>query len=428
MSLRLALSLVAAFAAAPGVGSGQAPAVARTTSPAATFAARPSAEAVYRVLPAGADLAAGETLVALPGASLEAKGGSVAVTCLADYDGRSPLPILETAVVLNEAKEVDFDLTLDRGRIDVANTKAEGKALVRVRFAGESWVIGLDAPGSRVALELCGRWPAGARFKPPAADAPATPTPADGPTAALVLLVLKGTADVNVGGFTVGLRAPPGPALVRWDNVAGARPQPQKLDALPDWADPAAALSADGRKVRDAVEKFRDRRAADPVAAVDALLASADPVEQRVGLVTLGATDDLPRLGKELAAARTPEAWDFGVTVLRHWLGRGPGQDTRLYDAFRSEGGFTPAQARTAVQLLIGYGPDDLKQPETFEVLIDYLAHDKAAVRNLAAWHLARAVAKDKAVPFAPTATPADGEKLQRAWRQVIPTGTVPGR
>src|SRR5690606_11420341 len=98
---------------------------------------------------------------------------------------------------------------------------------------------------------------------------------------------------------------PPGPALVEWDSVGGARPQPLRQDKLPAWSDPGAALSEDGRRAAAAVEKFRRARAENAPVAVARFLASADPAEQRVALVTLGATDDLGGLVKQLSEAKT---------------------------------------------------------------------------------------------------------------------------
>src|SRR5437899_2916877 len=135
---------------------------ARTTSAAATFAARQPGMDGFKVLSEKSELLTGDLLVTLPGASLESKNRAVTLKSLADYDGKSPLPALETALALNEAKEVDLDVRLDRGRIDLVNAKGEGAATIRVRFWDQSWKVVLDSRGSRVALELCGRWPAGA--------------------------------------------------------------------------------------------------------------------------------------------------------------------------------------------------------------------------------------------------------------------------
>lgn len=398
--------------------------VAKATSLAGTFASRHATATEFKVLPAGAELSAGDLLVALPGAALLSKDGGVAVTSLADYDNRSPLPILETALVLGPAeKGADLAFTLDRGRVDLTNKKPRGAAVVAVRFADQAWTITLDEPGARVAVELCGRWPAGSRFK--VAD-PKGNANQPVPVASLVLLVLSGSARVTSGDTTLALTAPPGPAVLEWDSLVGAKPQPQKLAALPHWADPDANLSADGKKVAAAVEKLRAARAEMPAAALKTFLASPDPAELRVGMVTLGAQDDLVTLAESLVAAKTLEEWDFGVTVLRHWLGRCPGQDQKFYQMLTTARGYTPAQAKIVMQLLFGFSAAELQAPETYEVLIDYLAHEKPGVRNLAAWHLVRLVPQGKAIAYKPAGTAAEAAKAQEAWKKLVPAGELP--
>lgn len=421
------LLLLASGARAQEPGTSQAArgVVARASAPAASFAARQPGSDGFKVLPENADLYSGDLLVALPGASLQGKNGAVSVKSLADYDGKSPLPALETAFTLNEPKDVDLDVALDRGRVDLTNTKADGAAVVQVRFWDQVWKVTLDSPGTRVALELYGRWPAGSRFKPVRPDD--TDATKAAPVASLVLLVLKGSAAVNVGGVTMGMKAPPGPALLEWDSLGIAPPTLQKQEKLPPWAEPNAELSADGKKAAEAVEKFRKARAENPQAAITSFLNSGDPAEQRVALVTLGALDDIGRLGQQIGNAKTQEEWDFGVTILRHWLGRSQGHDQKLYAALTSPTqGYTPAHARIIMQLLFGFSPDDLRQPETYEVLIDYLTHDKAAIRNLAAWHLVRLVPQGKSIAYNPNATKEECQKTHREWKKLVPSGQIP--
>jgi hypothetical protein len=396
---------------------------ATATSAAATFSALAPGAGGFKVLPENAPLRAGDLVVALPGAAARGANGAVTLRSFADYDGRSPLPILETAFTLTDAgKDADLDVTLDRGRIDLTNTKPAGAATARVRFWDQTWTVTLDAPGTRVAFELSARWPAGSRFK--LAEPGAAKT---GPVAHLLCLVLTGDPTVKAGGTTVGLAAPPGPALIEWDSVDGVQARPQRLGKLPDWADPDAGLSAAGKKAAAAVEKFRAARATDAEAAFRTFLDSADPVEQRVALVTAGATDELDLLGKELAEAKTQEEWDFGITVVRHWLGRCPGQDQKLFARLTGPGRtYTPAQARIVMQLLMGFSADDLRQPETYEVLIDYLTDDVPAVRHLAAWHLVRAVPGGRAIGFKPGGTKAECEAAAREWRRRVPPGQLP--
>jgi hypothetical protein len=396
--------------------------IAKTTCPAAAFSARQAGSREFRSVAENADVYSGDLLVGLPGASLETKTG-VAITSLADYDGRSPLPILESAVMLHPATDADLDFTLDRGRVDVTNKKAQGAAVVRVRFWDQKWQVTLTEPGDRIAVELCGRWPAGARFRPVAAAEVSPPRP----NGALLLLVLKGRqVEVKLDGVTFGMKAPPGFALIEWESVAAARPLPQRLEKAPDWASADAARTPDGKKAAEACDRFRKARAQNPAAALDTFLRSEDAVERRVGLITLGATDDLDRLVKTLAEAKNLDEWDFGIVVMRHWLGRRPGQDQELYGMLQAIRGLSPAQARIVLQLLFGFTTDDLKRPETYEVLIEYLLHEKSAVRNLAAWHLVRLVPQGKSIPYNPSGSAADAEAVYKAWKKLIPDGQLP--
>ena len=394
-------------------------AAAKSESPAGSFLRRTAPASAFEPLPANATVAAGELLVALPGATLISANGSVGLTCRADFEGTSPLPVLETALALDQPAGVDLDVTLDRGRIDLVNRTPSGRAVVRVKFGPLRWVVGLDTPGTRAAVEVISRWPAGSAFH-------RVPTDGHDPTGAAVLVVLAGTASVSDGRTTLALSAPPGPAMVEWASL-DARPLTAiRLDALPAWAD-STRVSPAVKEARDAAEVLRTGLAAGPVgSALDMALASAKPAEKRVGLIAAGATDDLDRLTRSVAEGADPALWDFGVSVLRHWVGRGPGQDLMLFKYLVGVRQYTPAQAETVVRLLHGFSPEDRARPETYEVLIEYLQNDQAAVRNLAAWHLARLAPAGRTIGFRPSATRAECEAAYKAWKNVIPTGQVP--
>jgi hypothetical protein len=397
--------------------------VAKSTSPAGTFAARPANGNQFRILADKDDIYSSDVIVSLPGGTLVSKNEAVTMKITGDFDGRSSLPIFETAFSLRNGDKVDFDLYLDRGRVDFTNTKSEGSATVQVRFWDETWNIVLDSPNCQVSVELCGRWPSGTRFKQVARNAdPAAPAP----VASLVLHVLRGSATVDVGGVALAIKAPPGPAELRWNSLTGTRRQPLKLEKLPPWADPAVEVPEEARKVAVAIEKFRELRATDPAKALDQFLASSDQIDQRLALVVLGGLDDLDSLGKTLADAKTLEQWDFGITVLRHWLGRSKGQEQRYYDILTSIRGYTDGQARIILQLLFGFSPEDLEQPETYEVLLDYLVHEKSSIRNLAVWHLIRLVPQGKQIAYKPDGSREDAERAYTEWKKLIPSGQLP--
>ena len=371
-------------------------------------------------LPEKPSLDAEQLVILQPDVAVTSTDGRVRLTSRADYLGMSPLPVLETAVVLHKPGSAAIDVSLDRGRIELLNTSAT-PVVVRLSFARQKWAITLAGADAKVAVEVVGRWPAGTEFRP-------KPVAGYEPTLSAVLLQLAGTSTVSTGSTTLSLGAPPGPALITWTSADGREPEPTRLDRLPDWADPAhrypEPLAAKIQSMSAAVGKYRTLRNEHPATATDAFLNSADSDERRIGLVVAGAEDDLERLANGITEAKEPEVWDFGITVLRHWLGRGPGQEFHrfLIDVRQ----YSSGDAAKLIRLLHGFTPRERARPELYEVLIEYLRHDRAAFRNLAAWHLVRLAPDARTVPFKTNGSKADFEPVYTMWRALIPSGTVP--
>jgi hypothetical protein len=381
---------------------------------------RENPKADWQVVADKGELYTGDLVLGLPGSAVQTKDGAVRLSLLADF--HSPLPVLEPAVVLHSAKDADLDFTLERGRVNITNAKESGSARVRIHVWGEPWEATLEGPGARLAAEVVGRWPPGTRFR----RAPGT---RDVPSAELLFLVLHGNVDLKHKGVTFGLTAPPGPALFGWNNLVGADAAPSRLDKLPDWAelpmDPAGKADLEKRIA------LRDRVAAGfaehPIGEVlDHLVASDDPRARRSGVILMGALDELSRLGKTLNETTHPDTWDQAVVAMRHWLGRGPDQDKKLYEALTATKGYTPVQAETLIDLLHGFSEDDVLRPETYQLLINYLACDKLALRGLAHWRLVRMVPGGKDLPFDPKATPEARKEAQARWRKLVPPGELP--
>ena len=393
--------------------------VAVAISPAASFNRRLPGENRFEVVAQNTKLRTGELLVALPGAQLRTVAADVSLRCRADFEGQSPLPVLETAIILHEPGDANLNLSLQRGRIDLINQKSSGAATVKIRFRDRQWKVVLDRPGSRVAVETIARWAPGTplyRTDPPKDHAPIT---------AVVLLVLAGTVDISDGRITLALSAPPGPAMVSWTSTDDTPLTAQKLDAIPDWARETILPTGPAQSAAAAVEKFRQLRAERPEQAVAQFVQSEVPAERRVGLIAAGAFDDLDRVAESVQAAADLPTWDLAVSVLRHWLGRGVGQDQALYQYLRDRR-FTAAEAESVVYLLHGFTPQDQQQPETYDVLIEYLRHERPLIRNLAAWHLVRLAPAGKSIPFRPNATPEQMQRVYDEWRKLIPVGKLP--
>jgi hypothetical protein len=369
----------------------------------------------------GDDVFNGLTYVGLPGSAITSKNG-VQLSFLSDLERQAKHPVLEAAVKLFVGTEADLALTLDRGRIELTNKKAKGSAKVRVLVHKAEWELTLNEPGSKIGMEVYGRWPRGVFFEKDAK------TPNE-PTAELVLIALKGSVDLKVGGKQVALSAPPGPAIYHWDSVAGAEAGPGRLDKLPEWADPDAKPSPDAKERAARLAKLqKDLAGKAPDAVIADWLKSKDAGERRLAVVALGATDNLAGLYDALSSTDHADVRSDAVLTLRHWIGRKPGQDLALDNFLLKEKKYSAGQARIVLRLLHSFGEEDIGRPETYEALIAYLAHDKLAIRELASWQLYRLVAGGKDIPYNAAGSPKELEAAAEKWKKLIPEGKLPPR
>ncbi|HEV3236506.1 MAG TPA: hypothetical protein VGZ25_05930 [Gemmataceae bacterium] len=365
------------------------------------------------------NLPAGNVLLGLPGTMIDSADGAVHINMRSDLDSTSPYPVVENAIVLNENSKVDLDFVLDRGRVDLTNTKKEGAARVMVRVRKEVFELTLSEPGTQIALEVYGRWPRGAKFTK-------EPGPKDVPTTHLAFLVLKGQVFLKHHNHQFTLKQPPGAAFIEWDSVTSLDDSPQVLKELPPWAFSGNTDSEKAKKRKASLERLQKAIIAKPVGEVlEALLESDDPTDRHVAVYTMGATDDLPRLGKALRETKHPDVWDSGVVALRHWLGRGPGQDQILY-ARLLDNKYSPVQAETIMQLLHSFGDDELSKPELYQTLIDFLNNDGRAIRGLAYWHLSRLAPEGQKFGYNPLEEKPERAAAIEKWRKYIPAGKLP--
>lgn len=397
----------------------KAPGIGRLMSPVGTLLVRP-AKGKEWALPALYDAAnADDELVALPGARavLNVKEGDVRLSLIGGLPELSPTPVLESAAVLRNGDQTDLDVQLDRGRILIESRKEGGPARVRVRVRKTTVDLDLVGPGTVVAVELFGRWPAGTPFA-------RKPKEGTGPETDLFFLVLKGRADVHLMGERHSVRAP---AVYHWSSARGVA-GPLPLQQTPAWLNPGADQSPDANKLHAAVERLRRSLAEKNVDGLkEAVTGGDDPLVRRVAVYSAGAVDDLPLVLDALADPKHPEARAAAVATLTHYIGRGTEYDVRVYEAMLKRK-YSPGEGEIVMYLLHGFRPRDTFQPETYETLISYLLHDRLAVRQLAAAHLYRLVPQGKAIPYDPAAGPKERERAHDAWNKLVPQGELPPR
>lgn len=394
-------------------------AVATLITDTGTVMARKSGGTGWSVVAKGADVFSGDTLVGLPGAEIESKSKAVRITLLSDLSETSPLPILETAVLLHASKGMDLDFTLGRGRVDLENLKSKGSARVQVRFQGEAWQLALNTGDARVAVETYGRWQAGTTFKK-------DPPPGYGPIVETILLVLKGQVDLVHGIYQHAMTAPPGPAFFQWDSVTGSDQRPQRLEKLPGWAteDETSPRAMEAKANIKAIAKMTASRPVEEV--IKELLNAPEPRRRRAAVIMMGALDQLQMLGNALNEGKNPDVWENAIVVLRHWIGREKGQDQIVYESLMKNRSYSPAQAEIVLNLLHGFSARDLSQPETFETLIEYLRHPKLGIRGLASWYLYRLVPGANQIAYNPNGSSEDHERAYNEWKKLVPSGTLP--
>jgi hypothetical protein len=147
---------------------------------------------------------------------------------------------------------------------------------------------------------------------------------------------------------------------------------------------------------------------------------------RRIAVYGLGALDDLPRLIDALSSSKFPDVRDVSVIALRHWIGRGEGQDMKLYEALVKKG-YSEKYATRVMQLLHSFGDPAKANPATYETLIEFLLSENAAVRQLASWHLTRLVPTAK-ITYDPLASAEDRQAAVAKWKELIPAGKLPPR
>lgn len=368
-------------------------------------------------IPAGAEVLSGGKN------GVTALDGEVKVEFRGDLAGVSPFPIHESVIkVYPVGEDVDLDIEPKRGRIDVVNKKKDGPGRVRLRLFGETSTILMKTPDARFTVELFGRWKAGDSFR-------RNPDPNHSPMINVIVLVIKGEILVSHKDTTTKLSAPPGPAVVQFNNRSGDQISPDHLDQLPAWA--TEKIPTDNPQVAARIRSAQKLQATlqekgSVEASLDILASSEDPSDRRLAIFAMGATDNLPKLWTTMLAVKSPEVMDDAVVALRHWIGREAGQDKKLWDYLVNVRKYTEAQADLTLELLHSYGKEELLKPELYEHLILLLNAKRDMTRVLAYWHLIRLVPDGAKIGYNPLGTPESRKAAAQEWSKLIPAGKVP--
>ncbi|NBO93703.1 MAG: hypothetical protein EBV06_15545 [Planctomycetia bacterium] len=373
-------------------------------------------------------IANGDTLysrdihVALPGFKVNLEPASKAVDLLlwGNLPEQSSSAVLESVVILHDSKAYDLDFTLMRGRVVLTNTKESGSAKVWLRTEKVAVELVLVQPGTQVALELYGRWPAGVSFHRERKTA-------DEPTQLWEIFVLKGDVQIKAAKTTWAMAAAPGRSYFQGDSVNGPDPGgPQQVKETPDWADPKAKPTKVGILADEVIKEYAGKlKGEEPGAVAQAFFALSlkDKIAERGAMVrqivvtTLAALDEVDKVVDLLETSPNHDARKAAVIGLRHWIGAREGRDDKLHDLLIENRHYTKVEADVILNLL--HSPFDPNVAETYDTLIAYLKHRKQAVRELSHWHLTRLAPLGRDIPYDAHGPAEERAKAADAWRKL---------
>jgi hypothetical protein len=225
------------------------------------------------------------------------------------------------------------------------------------------------------------------------------------------------------------MQAPPGPALIEWDSVGGLDDSPQRLEKLPAWAGKTGEETPEAKAKKATIERFRQSLSNKSLdESLDEFLNSENRMDRAMAIYVMAALDKLAGIGTAFRETKHADVLDAAIIALRHWMGRGPGQDQILYEGLIKIAKHKPVHAETIMQLLHGFGDADLAHPETYQTLIDSLNHNLLGIRALAYWHLYRLVPAGRELGYSALDAKEARETAIKKWRELVPPGKVPPR
>ena len=423
---KAAVPVPAITATAPSESKASNAAAAGVTLYSAKGSALVSEGGKFTVADKGASINPGTRVVSAGGAVLISNG--VEVELLADLSGNDPMPVATSGLkVLKPSKpDIDFEFTIEPGRIDLENKKASGSAKVRVISpAGNSHDIELVNPGSRCTIESYGRFMPGTRFDPNA-----TPETAARPIGRGALVVIKGEVNFSDHDSFLRMHEAPGRAMLTIDGSLGHEPVPTYLEKAPAWVfedpkDPAVIKKQ--ALINDLEAKLADK--GDLEAVIDAYASSDDNTKRIVAVYLASAVDDIGRVFLTVALSKNPDVTDEAIVAIRHWLGSGPGRDRKFYEALikgspemvaKTTGlvgkPFSEPQAIALIDLFFGFSDEQKVQPGTYKYLLKMLSNEKAAIRALASWYLNHMVPEGMRFGFNPTGSDEARNAAIKLW------------
>jgi hypothetical protein len=375
-------------------------------------------------------------LLSLPGSrGVVQTNRGVSVTLWGNMPEFYALPIFESLVELYSHDVFDLDLLLQRGRIVLTSTRKDRPVSIRLRFENplvpsykdlmlrqEFFDVELLEEGASMLFELWSNYPPSEPFY----KDPKNPN-REGPTADMGCIVLRGSVRLKTGDTTSLMTAPPGAALMKWNSREGPR-GPSTLAKSFDFDNPPLAPGIEPKARKDMV-KAREYLSAQLASSnVDVGLAQAldspDLSTRRLVVRSLAAVSDLPGLLEALDQSKVPDLRLAAIDALRNWIATSRDNDYKLFNLLKEK--YKNKEAEIIMEMMHSYSFDEIRRPERYELLIDYLVNPNLVIRELGHWHLNVLVPQGRNIPYSASADSQVRERAEAMWRQLIPRGQLP--
>ncbi len=297
--------------------------------------------------------------------------------------------------VTDPMKDLPMGINLLRGRIilqpaettDAAGGAPTAPAKMLLSVQGSTWRLELADPTTRCGIEVIPR-------EPRQLDEDFQGHGWHGS-----LYVWNGSVKVtNSEGQEQTLTAPDSLVLAADPHNPNAETANSK--DLPNWDRRLSTIAQKNARL------FADEFKADESSAHDALLGLVDSrvyALSRVAVSCLGLIGDYEMMLEVLDRNEHHESRVEAIKCLRTWVDLEPDNRVKLKEAIAAK--FYPQEVDVVYRLIWGYQEQDARSKQTSEQLVDWLEHDRLAVRELA-WFYIKSLTNRKLEVFDARGTP----------------------
>lgn len=298
-----------------------------------------------------------------------------------------------------------FGFIIEQGRLVLEAGSAaaqDDRIAAAIGIPGELWRIELLTPDTVCGIEVRPRVSSGFEQK------------LDGPAFTGTLYVVSGSVRFADGGGEVQLIGSGGSIALPAAEEDGVAPEALAgVPSLPAWLSPdERAMTPTTRRYASLFEK--EFTLDQPVALTIApLIKDPRPRVAELAVKALGLTDRASSLVQALAQSPHEEARLAAFEGLREWLPRSPEHQ----DLVREElDRFFPADEADALyRLLWGYSLEDARDRVTSRQLVEWMGHNRVAIRELAFYHVSRLTGKR--YDYRPLNPPAQLQAALARWQ-----------